>query len=73
MSALVAEIVESTSPLTLAIVEDARVWLSDCVWADMDEEDFATLSPSAILAGVEMFYSGGLAQFLSDGLVTSLQ
>jgi len=66
---LSTEILNSTSPLSLAIIEDARDWLSECDWQDMEADDFLSISPQTVLRAVERHYSGGLKQFLTDGLI----
>ena len=45
----------------------ARVWISECVWGDVDPEDIASLSDAQIHAGINRHYAGGWAQFVSDG------
>ncbi len=46
------------------VIKYMREWLSDCVWADMDAEDFADLSDAVIVRGVAKHYAGGVAEFL---------
>jgi len=51
-------------------IEDARDWLRDCVWADMEDEDFDDLSDNQVRRGVENHWEGGWADFvLSAGTV----
>ena len=45
------------------IVEDARDWLADCAWGDMEADDFAALGTYGIVRGVDRFYEGGWAAF----------
>ena len=53
-------------PLSGRALNDARDWLKDCAWQDMDESDVDELSPEAVTRGVARHYDGGLVQFLSD-------
>ena len=47
-----------------AIATEALAWLTDCMWADMDPEDFDDLTPSQIMRGVERHYEGGWSAFV---------
>ena len=48
-------------------LEQARVWIGECVWGDLDPEDIASLSDAQIHAGINRHYAGGWAQFVKDG------
>ena len=48
-------------------LEQARVWIGECVWGDLDPEDIASLSDAQIHAGINRHYVGGWAQFVKDG------
>lgn len=48
------------------LLTEMRGWVSDCVWADMDEEEIAELSRDQLLRGVEKHYVGGVRQFVID-------
>ena len=48
-------------------LEQARVWISECVWADVDGPDIPRLSDRQVYAGINRHYAGGWAQFVSDG------
>lgn len=50
-----------------ATVEDARAWISECVWADLDPDEISDMPDDDVLRGVENHYAGGMAQFLRDG------
>ncbi len=50
----------------MTMIQEARDWLADCVWADMDPEDFAELSDTAVIRGVDRHYEGGWAAFLNS-------
>ena len=45
----------------------ARVWISECVWGDIDGDDIPRLSDAQVHAGINRHYAGGWAQFVSDG------
>lgn len=45
-------------------LRDARDWLAENTWADMDPSDFATLPDDKIEAGIAAHYSGGVAAFV---------
>lgn len=57
-------------PLSGQSLSDARDWLKDCAWQDMDESDVDELSAEQITRGVDRHYDGGLVQFLQDAGVT---
>ena len=48
------------------VIAEMRNWLSDCMWADMEPEDFDALTDDQVRAGVARFYNGGTWQFMSD-------
>lgn len=41
-----------------------REWISDCQWADMDEDEIAELDDTTILRGVNRHVDGGLHEFI---------
>jgi hypothetical protein len=45
----------------------ARDWLADCVWQEMEPEDFRYLRDDEIAAGVERHYEGGWTAFVVAG------
>lgn len=45
---------------------DARDWIKDCIWQDLETEDVDNLSPLVVVRGVERHYDGGWEQFLID-------
>jgi hypothetical protein len=47
-------------------VREARAWLCDCVWADVDEDDILDLADAAIVRGVERHFEGGWAEFTRE-------
>jgi hypothetical protein len=46
-------------------LRDARDWLMDCTWADVDTEDIAAMPASVITSAVRRHYDGGIAAFLA--------
>jgi len=48
------------------LVAEARQWILDCEWADVDGDSVAELSAREVLRGVARHYEGGLAQFVQD-------
>lgn len=58
--------------VTSELIKSARGWLADCVWTDMDAEDFAELPASVIIRGVRRHYFGGWPQFVLDQQAMSI-
>jgi hypothetical protein len=52
--------------INLGLIPAMRCWVSDCVWADVTEDDIPTLTDTQILRGVQHHYVGGIAQFVRD-------
>jgi hypothetical protein len=52
--------------VTAQQLAEAREWIADCVWADLDQEDIDALTDDQVTRGVRRHYSGGVAQFVSD-------
>ena len=48
------------------LVAEARGWLADCTWADVDGEDIAELSAAEVLLGVQRHYVGGVDAFAAE-------
>ncbi len=48
------------------IIQEARAFICDCSWADMDEEEAAELPDAVILKGIERYYEGGLSAFVAE-------
>jgi hypothetical protein len=51
--------------MTPQMIADARDWLADCAWLDMESDDFADITDSAVIDGVRRHYDGGINQFIS--------
>jgi hypothetical protein len=47
-------------------LRDARTWVADCEWGDLEPEDVATLSSARLLRGIRRHYGGGLVGFMWD-------
>ena len=47
-------------------IEEARDHISDCQWADLEDDDIKNLTDSEIINGISKHYSGGWPQFLDD-------
>lgn len=51
-----------------AVLNEARMWLTECVWADVEEDALPALvdalMPASVLAMVDAEYGGGLDAFL---------
>lgn len=41
----------------------ARDWLADCSWEDMEPEEFATLPEATIVRGIQRYFGGGIIAF----------
>lgn len=55
-----------TGQLTGELIMEARGWVADCVWADLEPEDVDQLSVAMITRGIERHYDGGVVQFVKD-------
>jgi ABC-type transport system involved in cytochrome c biogenesis ATPase subunit len=52
--------------LNVEEVADMRLWIADCPWADLDDEQVAALSDNDVIDGVREHYEGGIGMFLAD-------
>ena len=48
-------------------LEQARVWVSECVWEDLEPDNAASISDAQIHKAINRHYTGGWAQFVNDG------
>jgi hypothetical protein len=48
-------------------VTEARAWLSDCEWQDIDADGIAVLSDACVMRAVARHYEGGVRAFIADG------
>jgi hypothetical protein len=51
--------------LNASEIKQAIDWLKDCVWADMEANDFDELTPVQIERGISKHFSGGIESFKS--------
>jgi hypothetical protein len=51
------------------LADEARAWLAEIEWADLDREDALQLPDEHAIAAVERHYDGGLTAFIADGTV----
>lgn len=56
-----------TGDLTGELVTEARGWLSDCSWDDMDPDEIDELSSTQVQRAIAQHYDGGIGQFVADG------
>jgi hypothetical protein len=47
-------------------VQEARLWLMDCEWANVTADDIRDMSTLVILRNVDRHYSGGWSGFVAD-------
>jgi hypothetical protein len=52
--------------LTKQMIEDARDWVSECEWADMDDDDLSELTDKQIIQGITRHFDGGWSGFLAS-------
>lgn len=52
--------------MTTEQLTEARGWIADCVWDDLDESEIADLSDAQIERGIRRHYDGGIEQFIAD-------
>lgn len=52
--------------LTGDALREARGWVADFVWADLDDESFDELTDAEITRGIARHYDGGLPAFLAS-------
>lgn len=52
--------------LTVEEVADMRLWIADCPWAGLDDEQIAAMSEEDVIDAVRRHYDGGIGMFLAD-------
>jgi hypothetical protein len=52
--------------MTPTMIREAKSWLSDLLFADVDEEDIEEMSDLEIVQGVARHYDGGIEQFIKN-------
>lgn len=55
-----------TGELTGSLLTEAREWIMDCCWTDLEPEDVEDLPAAVIQRGIRRHYAGGVAQFVAD-------
>ena len=53
--------------MTRQQIEDAKAWILDCEWGDLDAEDIPELSDTEVINGIARNYDGGIEGFILDG------
>ena len=53
--------------MTAEQLQDARNWVAECVWGDLEDGDISQLTDAQVVAGIQRHYSGGVEQFVADG------
>lgn len=51
------------------LIGEARGWISDCVWANLEPDDVDDLTDEEIRRGVQRHYDGGWDAFVWNTLV----
>lgn len=51
------------------LLDEARAWISDCSWPDLDPEEVDDMTDEQIRRGVERHYDGGWDAFTRNTLV----
>lgn len=57
-----------TGPGLAAVYDDARNWLADVTWSNMDPEEMHALPDTVVANAINRYYDGGMEQFISDSL-----
>lgn len=50
---------------TQRLADEARKWIADCEWADIDEIDAEKITDAQALSGINRKLPGGLEEFIS--------
>jgi len=53
--------------LTPEQIKEAREWIADCIWQNLDLDAVDELPDERVELGVKYHYAGGIAQFIQDG------
>jgi hypothetical protein len=51
---------------TQALATEARGWIADCQWEDLEEDDIKDLTDAQALSGIARKYEGGLDAFTAS-------
>lgn len=60
-----------TLNLTAKEIFEARAWLKDCDWPDIDEEGIDDLSDGEVVRAVARHFEGGISGFIQAGAVSN--
>lgn len=52
--------------MTKEQIQYAREWISECVWADLEEEQIKELSDEQVIKGVKKHFCGGIPAFIES-------
>ena len=52
------------APLTLPQVAEAKEWIADCEWGDLDPDDALELTYAQIIRGLQRHFDGGIHGYL---------
>jgi len=52
--------------LNSAQIKEAKEWLSDCIFADVEPEEIAEMSDDVIVRAVARHYDGGIESFVQS-------
>ena len=55
--------------MTAEQIQQARDWLNDCEWSDLDDNDINEMPDASVIAGIARHYDGGIQQFITDGAI----
>lgn len=53
----------SNHTLTKEELKQAREWIAECVWSDLDANEIDELSDTEIMKGIRRHFSGGIPAF----------
>ena len=51
--------------ITLEILEDMRVWISDCEWGEEEDIDPWKMNDKEIIRGIQRHFGGGIDAFMA--------
>jgi hypothetical protein len=57
-----------TGPGLSAVYDDARGWLADVAWSNMEPDELHALPDHTVARAIDKYYDGGMEQFISDSL-----
>lgn len=54
------------STVTAEQIAEARGWIADCTWRELEEDDVPELTTEQVIKGIQRHYDGGWSQFVAD-------